>query len=224
MIPWRQLDRADIPGEDHPLLLMQHGTEFAIRLGTSTLMGSLDHGSEELLAEQACARIANRADPRVLVGGLGMGFTLAAALRTLGPEARVEVAELIPAVVAWNRGALAHLAGEPLADRRVVLHEEDVAETIRTGHEIWDAILLDVDNGPDGLTRTDNDRLYAAAGLQSAREALRPGGVFGVWSVAPDPEFTRRLRGAGFLVDEVTVRARRARGGHHMLWLATRPQ
>lgn len=223
MIPWQQIGSASVPGEQRPILLLQRGTEFAIRLGTLALMSSLEHGSEEALAERACGRLAGRAEARVLVGGLGMGFTLAAALRTLGPQARVEVAELIPAVVAWNRGPLAHLAGEPLADRRVVVRQEDVAVRIHAARAVFDAILLDVDNGPDGLTRASNDSLYATAGLRAAFAALRPGGILGVWSVAPDPEFTRRLQKARFAVDEVTVRARGRKGGRHVLWFATRP-
>ncbi len=224
MIPWRQIDSASVPGEERPLTLLQRGTEFAIRLGPLALMGSLAHGSEEALAEMACMRLAGRSEARVLIGGLGMGFTLAAALRTLGPGARVEVAELIPAVVAWNRGPLAHLAGEPLADPRVVVWEGDVAARIGAASGTFDAILLDVDNGPDGLTRAGNDGLYAAAGLRATFAALRRGGVFGVWSVAPDPEFTRRLRQADFAVAEAVVRAHRRKGGRHTLWLATRPE
>jgi spermidine synthase len=222
MIPWRQIGSASVPEEERPLLLMQRGTEFAIRLGPLALMSSLEHGSEEALAELACGRLVGRDDACVLIGGLGMGFTLAAALRTLGPQVRVEVAELVPAVVAWNRGPLAHLAGRPLADPRVLVWEADVAERIRAAREAFDAILLDVDNGPDGLTRASNDGLYAASGLRAAFAALRAGGILGVWSVAPDAEFTRRLEQVGFAVDQKTVRARRTRGGRHTLWLAMR--
>ncbi len=221
MIPWRELDRAEVPGGGAPLLLMQRGPEFVIRLGTLALMGSDAHGSEEALADSVCGRLSSRRDTRVLIGGLGMGFTLAAALRHLGPEARVEVAELIPAVVAWNRGPLAHLAGHPLADARVSVHEGDVASRIAAGASL-DAILLDVDNGPNGLTRPANDRLYSASGLARAHAALRAGGVLGVWSVAPDGEFTRRLAAAGFEVEELRPRARGGRGGRHTLWVGTR--
>jgi spermidine synthase len=223
VIPWRQIGSASVPGEERPLLLMQRGTEFAIRLGSLALMGSLAHGSEEALAASACGRLAGRRDARVLVGGLGMGFTLAAALRALGPEARVEVAELVPDVVAWNRGPLAHLAGAPLADPRVAVWEGDVGARIAASRGIYDVILLDVDNGPEGLTRAGNDKLYGPSGLRAAFAALRPAGVFGVWSVAPDSAFTRRLRQAGFAVAEETARASRGRGGLHTLWLATRP-
>ncbi|HEY6554213.1 MAG TPA: spermidine synthase [Vicinamibacteria bacterium] len=220
MIPWRELGRATVPGEAEPLVLCQRESEFVIRVGRHALMSSRAHGTEEMLAELACARIASRAAPRVLVGGLGMGFTLAAALRTLGPDAHVEVAELVPALVEWNRGPLAPLAGRPLDDPRASVREADVAEAIRERSGAYDAILLDVDNGPNGLTRATNDWLYSPAGLGAAREALRERGVLGVWSVAPDEAFTRRLREAGFDVEERTARARRTKGGQQTLWIA----
>lgn len=223
MIPWRRLDGASLAGESRELVLWQRDTEFVIRLGPHALMSSAAHGSEEALAEAACARLAGRAAPRVLVGGLGMGFTLAAALRSLPADARVEVAELVPAVVEWNRGPLAHLAGRPLEDPRATVHAGDVADRIRAARPAWDAILLDVDNGPDGLTVATNDRLYSDAGLAAAFASLRSGGVLGVWSVQPDEAFTGRLARAGFAVEEQRVRARRGKGGRHTLWLATRP-
>ena len=223
MIPWRQLGSAALAGESRSLVLCQRDTEFVIRVGPHALMSSAAHGSEEALAEAACARLAGRASPRVLVGGLGMGFTLAAALRSLPADARVEVAELVGAVVAWNRGPLAHLAGRPLEDPRAAVHAGDVAGRIRAGRSAWDAILLDVDNGPDGLTVATNDRLYSDTGLRDAFAALREGGVLGVWSVQPDDVFTDRLARAGFAVEEQRVRARRHKGGRHTLWLATRP-
>jgi spermidine synthase len=223
MIPWEQLASAPVPGESQPLLLLRRGGEFVIRIGARALMSSSAHGSEEALAELACAPLAARADARVLVGGLGLGFTLGAALRALGPGARVTVAELIPAVIEWNRGPLAHLAGAPLADPRAEVFEGDVAERIASERAGLDAILLDVDNGPNGLTRAANDRLYSPAGLRASVRALRPGGVLGVWSVQPDREFTRRLGEAGLGVHEEVVRARRTRGGRHTLWLGTRP-
>lgn len=222
MIPWQQLGRATVPGQDAPLLLFQRGTEFVIRIGPLALMSSIAHGSEEALAELACARLVDHAHARVLIGGLGMGFTLAAALRQLAPTAQVVVAELVPVVVEWNRGPLAHLADRPLADRRVSVWEGDVADRIREQDAAFDAILLDVDDGPNGLTRNSNDWLYSPPGLRTALAALREGGVLGVWSVAPDPGFTRRLARAGFAVDEKIVRARRTKGGRHTLWLATR--
>jgi spermidine synthase len=205
------------------MALYQRDSEFVIRLGTLALMTSAAHGSEDALAELACSRIAGRAGVRVLVGGLGMGFTLAAALRGLAADARVEVAELVPAVVEWNRGPLAHLAGRPLEDSRAAVWEGDVAERIRGARGAFDAILLDVDNGPDALTVESNHRLYSPTGLRANFAALRGGGVLGVWSVAPDREFTRRLTQAGFAAEEQVVRARRGKGGRHTLWLATRP-
>lgn len=220
MIPWRELARAEIAGEKAPLVLAQRDTEFAIRVGAASLMSSLAHGSEEALAERACATLPARHAPRVLIGGLGMGFTLAAALRRLPAGAHVTVAELVPAVIEWNRGPLAHLAGRPLDDPRATPVARDVSELIRERPAAWDAILLDVDNGPRGLTRAGNDRLYSAAGLREARAALRDGGVLGVWSVDRDPAFTRRLERAGFEVCEESVRARRTRGGRHTLWIA----
>lgn len=223
MIPWEELGRAGIPAAADPLVLARRGTEFVIRIGAKALMSSAAHGSEEALAELACARIADRPRASVLIGGLGMGFTLAAALRSLPPTARVMVAELIPAVVEWNRGLLADLAGRPLEDPRVVVHQGEVAEMFRGKDAAFDCILLDVDNGPNGLTLASNDWLYSPAGLLAARLALPGGGVLGVWSVAPDPDFTHRLRAAGFDVEQQVVRARRSRGGRHTLWLATRP-
>jgi predicted methyltransferase len=222
VIPWREVGRATVAGEDAPLVLLQHDREFVIRIGPHALMGSAAHGSEEVLAEIALAPLAARGSARVLIGGLGMGFTLAAALRQLPPGATVIVSELFTAVVEWNRGPLAHLAGRPLEDPRVTVREGDVAVAIREQAATFDAILLDVDNGPDGLTRASNDRLYSLDGLRAALRALKAGGVLGVWSVAPDRAFSRRLVGAGFGVKEVTAGARGAKGGRHMLWLATR--
>jgi len=223
MIPWLEVDRAAVPGGNAPAVLRQRGTDFEIRVGPHLLMSSQLHGSEEILAERITARLAGRPRGRLLVGGLGMGFTLAAALRGSSADARVVVAELIPAVVAWNRGPLAHLAGRPLDDARVTVMEADVVTLYDAPGGPWDAILLDVDNGPDGLTRAANSRLYTGMGLAAAHAALRPGGLLGVWSVDPDLEFTRRLKRAGFRVEEEVVRARRTKGGRHTLWLATRP-
>ena len=223
MIPWREIGRAVVAGEAAPLILLQHDREFVIRIGPLALMSSAAHGSEEALAELALAPVAARTNARVLIGGLGMGFTLAAALRRLQPGAELIVAELFPAVVEWNRGPLAHLAGRPLEDPRVAVRVGDVVVAIREQAAAFDAILLDVDNGPDGLTRASNDRLYSLDGLRAAFRALKAGGVLGVWSVAPDRAFSRRLVDAGFGVQEVTARARGAKGGRHTLWLATRP-
>lgn len=223
MKPWILLDTVAAPTRAEQLRLLQRDTEFSIKVGNYELMNSRAHGSEEALAELACARIAQRPHARVLIGGLGMGFTLAAALRALAADSEVVVAELIAAVVRWNRGPLAHLAGHPLRDARVGVREIDVAHVMRDQPRAYDAILLDVDNGPEGLTRKENDWLYGVAGLRAAHGALRRGGVLAVWSAAYDPAFTKRLVSAGFAVEEKRVRARGARGGsHHIIWLGTR--
>ena len=170
------------------------------------------------------ARIRDRARPALLIGGLGMGFTLRAALAALGPAAQGTVAELVPAVVEWAQGPMAAIFAGCLDDPRVAIEVADVAGLIATRRAAWDAILLDVDNGPDGLTRASNDRLYARDGLAAARTALKPGGVLAIWSSGADPAFTQRLRKAGFAVDEQVVRAHGARGGaRHILWFASRP-
>ena len=221
MIPRETIDTAEMPDGGGEIRLVRRGAEYSIMLGATELMNSRLSGSEEALARLAAERIGGRARPRVLIGGLGMGFTLKAALDALPKDAEVIVAELVPAVVRWAEGPLAHLFAGSLDDPRVRIVEDDVALPIGAGG--WDAILLDVDNGPEGLTRAANDRLYDAGGLAAARRALRPGGVLAVWSSAPDRAFTRRLREAGFAVDEVAARAtRRGKGGRHHLWFATR--
>jgi spermidine synthase len=221
MNPWVLLATAQIPGGGD-LRLLQRGAEFSINLEGGVLMNSRMRGSEQELARIGCAKIATSGRPRVLIGGLGMGFTLRAALDLLGPEAEVVVAELVPAVVAWNRGPLAGLSGDSLSDPRVTIREADVAGLIRSGRGAYDAILLDVDNGPDGLTRGSNDGLYDAGGLQAAWTALRPGGVLAVWSAAPDRAFGDRLRRLRFRVEEITVRAHGKRGLRHLIWAAER--
>jgi spermidine synthase len=224
MRPWELLDTAAIPGGDADLRLYRRGDEFSIRTDGFELMNSRVHGSEEELAERVCIRMSGRISPRVLIGGLGMGFTLAAALPRLNADVRVEVVELVPAVVAWCRGPLAGLTGQALTDKRVTIHETDVRHLLRAQKNAFDAIILDVDNGPAGLTRQENDWLYGRAGLLAAREALRPRGVLAVWSAGPDHAFVRRLQQAGFSVEEIPVRARRGhKGGHHLIWLAVRP-
>lgn len=223
MIPWELLGSAPVPGNEGEIRLYRRGKEFSIRVDGSELMNSSAHGSEDALADLACARVADRPSPRVLIGGLGMGYTIAAALRRLGTGCRVVVAELVPAVVDWNRGPLADLAGRPIQDGRVTVREVDVARLLQAEHRAYDAILLDVDNGPDGITRKDNDWLYSRDGLAAAFAALRPGGVLAVWSAGPDRAFVRRLRRVGYEVDEVRVRARGPRGGgRHTIWLAAR--
>jgi len=223
VIPWTLLDTAEVPGGGGALRLLQRGAEFSIRLGDNELMNSRVHGSEEALAEIAIAKIGDRTRPRILIGGLGMGFTLRSALRAIGAEARVVVAELVPAVVAWNRSWLADVSDRSLADARVSIREKDVAGLIMSERSAYDAILLDVDNGPGALTRKANDRLYDLAGLGAAYVALRPRGVLAVWSAGPDRNFTRRLHSAGFEVNEVRVRARGTRGGaRQIIWTAVR--
>ena len=225
MRPWELLRTTVTPDEGRELRLYRRGDEFSIKVGNSLLMNSHVHGSEDALAEQACQRLGQRSRPRVLIGGLGMGFTLAAALQQLGPDAEVVVAELIPAVVTWNRELLSGLAGHPLEDPRVTVHEGDVGRLIRSAREAYDAILLDVDNGPEGLTRRENNSLYSPAGLSAALLALRPQGIFGVWSISPDQRFSKRLQQAGFMVEEIRVRARGQHGGgRHMIWLGTKRQ
>ncbi|WP_454855831.1 spermidine synthase [Rhizobium binxianense] len=223
MLPWIQLDSATIPGEKGELRLKQRGGEFSIMLGSNELMNSRLSGSEETLATLSCERIKTHPQPKMLIGGLGMGFTLRAALAFLPKDAGVVVAELVPAVVAWARGPMAEIFEGSLDDPRVRIHEGDVGEAIQAGKSAYDAILLDVDNGPDGLTRKSNDRLYDFAGLRAARNALRPGGVLAVWSSGPDPAFTRRLKDSGFAVDAVNTRANGKRGGaRHVVWLAVK--
>ncbi len=224
MIPWQHIDTARVPGAEVELRLMRRGTEFSMMLGPNELMNSRLSGSEEALATLACKRIEAVKCPHLLIGGLGMGFTLRAALAVLGAEARITVAELVPAVIAWARGPMADVFGDSLKDPRADLREADVAEMIAAKAAAFDAILLDVDNGPEGLIRKANDALYDARGLQAIRRALRPGGVLAVWSSGPHPAFTKRLRDAGFDVNEVNIRATTKRSGaRHVIWFATKP-
>jgi spermidine synthase len=224
MIPWLQLDTARVPGADVQLRLMQRGAEFSMRLGQNELMSSRLSGSEEALATLACRRIEAVKSPHLLIGGLGMGFTLRAALAVLGSDARIMVAELVPAVIAWARGPMADIFGDSLDDPRASIREADVVDVIRSHDSAFDAILLDVDNGPEGLIRKANDALYDVKGLNAIRRALRPGGVLAVWSSGPNPLFSKRLRAAGFDVNEVAVRATTKRSGsRHVIWFATKP-
>ncbi|WP_217572808.1 hypothetical protein [Mesorhizobium sp. GbtcB19] len=221
MIPWVQLDSARTPDGGQELRLKQRGTEFSIMLGTNELMNSRLSGSEEALARLSCERIAGRKQARILIGGLGMGFTLRAALAALGGDAAVTVAELVPAVVAWARGPMAEIFDGCLDDPRVTIREADVGQLIRAESTAWDAILVDVDNGPEGIVYKGNDAIYSAAGLAAARAALTPGGVLAVWSQGPDSGFARRLKQAGFTVEEISARAHGKRGARHVIWIAT---
>jgi spermidine synthase len=220
---WVHLDTAPIPGSTETLRLMRSGEDISIFVGSAELMTNQDRGSEQALATLTCARLRDRPRPRILIGGLGMGFTLRAALDALGPSAQIVVAELIPAVTEWARGPLAHLHAGSLDDPRLDLRLEDVNRTIQSGRAQFDAILLDVDNGPEGLTQRSNNRLYDEWGLGRARFALRPGGILAVWSGAPNRKFKARLKRCGFEVDEQRVYASGRSGRRHVLWLATRP-
>jgi len=220
MKPRELLATAQIPGGDE-LRLYKRDTDFIIALGANELMSSRLSGSEEALALLTCDRLLNQDAPHLLVGGYGIGFTLRAALARLGPQARFTVAELVPEIIDWARGPMAALTGDCLDDPRVEICIRDVYRAIRGGERRYDAILLDVDNGPDGLVRPDNDQIYSTHGLVAAKAALRPGGVLAIWSAAPDERFTRRLKHAGFQVEEVMVRAgRNNKGARHVIWFA----
>ena len=222
MIPLELLDTADLP-DGGTLRLMRRGRDHMILFGRNELMSSRLRGSEEALATLAYERLKLRPRPHMLIGGLGMGFTLRAALGVLPADARVTVGELVPKIVEWARGPLAHLFDDSLDDPRVGVEVRDVYELIAGAGAAYDAILLDVDNGPDGLIHAANDRLYGKEGLRAAYAALRPGGVLAIWSAYPDKVFTDRVRRAGFLVDELKVRATGGRkGAHHVIWMATR--
>jgi spermidine synthase len=221
MVPRELIDTAEVPGGE-PLRLFRRGADFMIVLERNELMNSRMSGSEEALAEMTLARLGTR-DPHVLIGGYGMGFTLRAALAKLGPDALVTVAELVPQIVDWARGPMAGLTAGCLDDPRVHVEIVDVARAIGRAQDVYDAILLDVDNGPDGLTRPGNDGLYSMSGLKVAKAALRPGGVLAVWSAAPDDRFRRRMGDAGFAVEEVAVRARQnGKGPRHVIWFGVK--
>jgi len=226
MRPWELLDEEEVPEDDGTLYLMTRGREFAIIVDDRELMASKMHGSEDALADLACDRLARLEDARILVGGLGMGFTLAAVLRRLGERGHATVAELVPAVVRWNREYLGHVARHPLRDPRVAVHAGDICDLVDDPAASWSAILLDIDNGPMALTRLTNGWLYTRQGLAKAYAALIPGGVLGVWSALPDQAFTRRLRRAGFEVEVLrhTEEGRPSPDGRgtHFLWMARR--
>ena len=224
MIPRKLIDTAKVPGGGGELRLMQRGRAFSIMLGQNELMSSRLSGSEEALATLACRQLQTTQTPHLLIGGLGMGFTLRAALAVLGPKARITVAELVPAVVQWARGPMAELYGDSLTDPRAEIRVADVAQVIAEASASFDAILLDVDNGPEGLTRESNSLLYGAAGLSAAKAALKRGGVLSVWSSFPDQRFAKRLRDSGLAVNEINLRATGKGGGaRHVIWMATKP-
>jgi len=222
MKPRELIATAKVPGGVE-LRLERHGEDHMIMVDNNELMSSRVGGSEEALATMSCDRLRKNEAPHLLVGGYGMGFTLRAALAMLGANAKVTVAELVPEIIDWARGPMAALTAGCLDDPRVRMLAGDVAKAISTAISRYDAILLDVDNGPSGLVRAANDGLYSVKGLAAAMAALRPGGVLAIWSAAPDTAFTKRLRHAGFTVEEVTVRARsNGKGPRHTIWFASR--
>ena len=223
MKPRQLLGTTLVPGTSDELRLFRRGDDFMIVVGRDELMSSRMSGSEEALAEMTWERLRDRRAPRLLIGGYGMGFTLRAALRVLPSDAEVIVAELVPDIIAWARGPMAALTAGCLDDPRVRVIERDVGACIAEARGTYDALLLDVDNGPDALTHPDNAGLYSVSGLAAAKAALRPGGVLAIWSAAPDAAFRRRLVRSGFEVDEVTVRARsNGKGPRHTIWFARR--
>jgi len=214
------LASAHVPGGEE-LRLFRRDRDYMIVLDRNELMNSRMSGSEEQLATLTCGRLNNRTNPRLLIGGYGMGFTLRAALNVVPAQASVVVAELVPEIIAWARGPMAELTAGCLDDPRVTVVEGDVATVIATAPGSFDAILLDVDNGPDGLTRAGNDGLYSASGLAAAKAALVRGGLLAVWSAGDDPAFTRRLGASGFAANPTRVRARsNGKGAQHTIWLA----
>jgi spermidine synthase len=222
MIPYRLIDSATEHGTT--LKLYQRGRDFSIRVDRAgELMNTLQHHSEEALAKLACEHVTGIKNPRLLIGGLGLGYTLAEALTHTGPDATIVVSELMPSVVRWNREHFGVVAGFPLLDERVDVIEQDVGKVMKENRNGFDAIMLDVDNGPDGFTRDDNDSLYGLYGLNSAYDALKPGGVLTVWSAFKDEAFTQRMLKVGFKVKEQSVRARSAkRGTKHNIWIGIR--
>ncbi len=222
MIPRELIGTAQVPGGEE-LRLYRRGADFMIVLDRNELMNSRMSGSEKALATMTIERLAGRKQRHLLIGGYGMGFTLRAALGLLDAGAHITLAELLPEIIDWAEGPMAELTDGCLDDPRLALVECDVIELIEDGRGTYDAILLDVDNGPDGLITPRNNRLYSAKGLSAAMNALKPGGILAVWSAAPDEAFTRRLRSAGFAVEEIAVKAREnGKGPRHVIWFATR--
>jgi spermidine synthase len=222
MRTWKLLGEAPIPGSERSLSLHQGKDDFFIRIssGGGELMSTRKHGSEDALGTLPCKRLKHREAARVLIGGLGMGFTLAAVLKEVGSGAEVTVAELIPEVVEWNRGPLGEHSGHPLDDPRTHVYTGDVAKLLKQKRDYFDVITLDVDNGPEGLTNNANDWLYSTPGILAAQAALRNNGILAYWSAGPDQAFHDRLRRCGFLVDEVTVFAHGKKGARHTIWIA----
>ena len=218
---WTQLGEAPIPGTDQSLFLYQGKDDFFIKIsGGHELMSTRKHGSEDALGSLPCNRLKKPGAARVLIGGLGMGFTLASVLAAVGSKAEVTVAELIPEVVDWNRGPLGERSGNPLDDPRTKVYVGDVAKLLRQSSACFDVIALDVDNGPEGLTKSANDWLYSMQGIVAAQKALTPTGILAYWSAGPDQAFHDRLRRCGFMVEEITVFAHGKKGARHTIWLA----
>ncbi len=222
MIPWTQLGTAQIPNNGGELKFSQRGDEFSIRLSgiRGELMNSRVYNSEKILSELGCAHLASTENAQVLVGGLGMGYTLASALKMVNASSEVTVAELIPEVVTWNKGPLGDCAKNPLKDPRTKVHIGDVKELLSSKQATYDAILLDVDNGPEGLTHADNNWIYSIEGLGNIYKTLRAKGMLAIWSAGPDYLFSVRLKKAGFSVDTRIVRARPGKGSRHTIFLA----
>lgn len=221
------LDTAAIPDNGGALCLFEYGDDFVIKIQGGhggQLMNTRMHGSEDALAEIPCKRVAARSRPRVLIGGLGMGFTLASALRHLGENGEAVVAELVPGVIEWNRGPLGEKSGYPLRDPRATVLNADVAQVLQAEPQGFDAIMLDVDNGPEGLTQQANDWLYSRDGLAACARALRPRGILAVWSASADRAFSARLNQAGFKAEEVKVFAHGNKGTRHTIWIAEKRQ
>ncbi len=224
MKPWEVLGETRTP-DGTAMALTRRDREYVILADGKSLMSSLMHGSEEALATRACPRLREVEEPRVLIGGLGMGFTLRATLDLLPADASVTVAELVPAVVEWNRGPLGPLAGYPLKDKRVQVVGGDVADVLSSSRDRFHAILLDVDNGPAPFTAQANAGLYGDQGLAAARAALKEDGVLAIWSAWDDRKFVQRLRYAKFHVETERVRGRLKKGGpHHTIFLARKRQ
>ncbi len=221
MKPWILLETASVPDGEGELRLYKHDEEYTIKIDYIELMSSRVHGSEDALAELTIERLQTKKPKRVLIGGLGMGFTLAKAVEVMGPNDIIEIAELSPAVVEWNKKYLGELSGNPLNDKRVKLIVGDVMNVMKSNQRSYDAVMLDVDNGPEGLTKDDNNRLYSRNGLKAAFQSLNFNGILSVWSSGDSEEFTERLKKSNFEVDKWKVRERaNGKGAKHMIWFA----
>lgn len=221
--PWKLLATAPVPQGEGELKLYQHDQDFVIKVDHIELMNSRVHGSEDALAELTIQKIDTNKPKRILIGGLGMGFTLAKALESIGPEDTIDVAELSPDVLAWNKEYLGNLTDNPLNDPRVTVHVMDVIDIMRSNQRCFDAVILDVDNGPEGLTKDDNNRIYSSRGLSSAFQALKPHGIYSVWSSGDSEIFTERMKKSNFEIEKTRVHERaNGKGGKHVIWFGTK--